>query len=76
MGDALITVSVPHSPRSVLAGDPTLRRVYHCLNDSYLIEVFDAEGRIIRKIDRPYERVPFTDADREEKIRRRKAVQI
>jgi len=65
-GEVAITVGIPHSPRSVLTGDSTLRRVYHCLNDSYLIEVFDAEGRIIRKIDRPYERLPFTDADREE----------
>jgi hypothetical protein len=65
-GEVAITIGIPHSPRSVLTGDSTLRRVYHCLNDSYLIEVFDAEGRIIRKIDRPYERLPFTDADREE----------
>ncbi len=65
-GEVVITVSIPHSPQSVLTGDPVLRRVYHCMNDAYLIEVFDADGRIFRKIDRPYERVPFTDADKEE----------
>ena len=37
--------------------------MYHCTNDSYLIEVFDAEGNLLRKIDRPYERLPFTEKD-------------
>ena len=66
VGENLITVSVPYSTHSVLSGDQALRRIYHCRNDAYLIEVFDADGRIVRKIDRPYERPPFTDADREE----------
>ncbi len=70
IGSGAIAVSVPHSPRAVLAGDPWLRRIYHCLNDAYLIEVYDHEGRIFRKIDRPYERLPFTDADREEYMAR------
>jgi hypothetical protein len=65
-GEMVIGVGVPYSPRSVLAGDPVFRRVYHCLSDKYLIEVFDSGGRVFRKIDRPYERVPFTDADRVE----------
>jgi hypothetical protein len=65
-GEVFITVSVPYSPRSVLAGDPVLRRIYHCLNDAYLIEVYDPEGRVFRKIDRPYELPPFTDTDKEE----------
>jgi hypothetical protein len=65
-GQTAITVSIPYSPSSVLTGDPTLRRVYHCLNDKYLIEVFDADGRIFRKMDRPYELPPFTDADKSE----------
>jgi len=63
-GETVITVSVPYSPHSVLTGDPTLRRVYHCVNDKYLIEVFDADGRLFRKMDRPYELPPFTDADK------------
>ncbi|HSA95738.1 MAG TPA: 6-bladed beta-propeller [Acidobacteriota bacterium] len=57
---------VPYSPGSVFAGDDRLRRIYHCLNSAYLIEVYDAEGRIFRKIDRPYERVPVTAADKRE----------
>jgi hypothetical protein len=69
-GEAAITVSVPHSPSSVLTGDPTLRRIYHCLNDAYLIEVYDADGRIIRKIDRPYELLPVTEADRADYLAR------
>jgi len=60
----LVTVGVPYSPHSVFSGDQALRRIYHCLNDTYLIEVYDADGRIIRKIDRPYELLPVTDADR------------
>lgn len=70
VGQGAITTNVPHSPRSVLTGDPLFRRVYHCMNDAYLIEVFDADGRVLRKIDRPYERPPFTDADREEYMAR------
>jgi hypothetical protein len=63
-------ISVPYSPRSVLAGDARLQRVYHCLNDAYLIDVYDAEGRLFRKIDRPYERVRVTAADKEELVSR------
>jgi hypothetical protein len=67
-GIATFGTSVPHSRRSVLTGDQELKRVYHCLNDAYLIEVYDSGGRLFRKIDRPYERVPFTEADKEEII--------
>jgi hypothetical protein len=70
IGNGAITMSVPFSTRSVLAGDPTFRRIYHCLNDAYLIEVYDPEGRIFRKFDKPYVRLPFTDADREEYMAR------
>lgn len=69
-GEMAITVGIPYSPRSVLTGDQTYVRIYHCRNDAYLIEVFDSGGRIFRKIDRPYERAPFTDADREEFLAR------
>jgi hypothetical protein len=65
-GNTVAGFGVPHSPRSVLAGDPLFRRIYHCLNNAYLIEVYDHEGRVFRKIDRPYERLPFTDADKKE----------
>jgi hypothetical protein len=69
-GNTVAGFSIPHSPRSVLAGDPALRRIYHCLNNAYLIDVYDHEGCVFRKIDRPYERLPFTDADRKEFISR------
>jgi len=38
-------------------------RQYHCLNDKYVIDVYDKNGKIIRKIDRPYEPVPTTAED-------------
>jgi hypothetical protein len=69
-GGITIAVGVPYSPRSVLAGDARLQRIYHCRSDAYLIEVYDAEGRVSRKIDRPYERVRVTPADKEEFLSR------
>jgi len=69
-GEMAITVGIPYSPYSVLTGDPMLRRVYHCLSDKYLVEVFDADGRLFRKIERPYERPPVTDADKAEFLAR------
>jgi hypothetical protein len=62
--------SVPFSTRSVMTGDDRFLRIYHCLNDAYLIEVYDAAGLLFRKIDRPYERVPVTSADKEEYLSR------
>jgi hypothetical protein len=69
-GEVAITVGIPYGPSSVLTGDPVHRRIYHCLSDKYLIEVFDQDGRIFRKIDRPYERPPVTDADKTEFLAR------
>jgi len=63
-----IGVSVPFAPHSVLTGDPTFMRVYHCLNDTYLIDVYDSGGQLFMKIDRPYEHVPVTDKDKEEAL--------
>jgi hypothetical protein len=57
--------SKPYDVHSVLAGDPKHERLYHCLSDKYLVEVFDQEGRLSRKIDRPYERLPVTEQDKE-----------
>ena len=57
--------SKPYDVHSVLAGDQKNRRLYHCLSDKYIIEVFDHEGRLTRKIDRPYERFPVTEQDKE-----------
>ncbi|UCE40786.1 MAG: 6-bladed beta-propeller [Candidatus Aminicenantes bacterium] len=48
------SVSVPYDVRSILAGDQKNSRLYHCMNDKYLIEVYDPNGKLFRKIDRPY----------------------
>jgi hypothetical protein len=69
-GGITIGMGVPFSPHSVLAGDDRLQRLYHCLSDAYRIEVYDAGGRLLRKIDRPYDRVPVTGADKEEFLSR------
>jgi hypothetical protein len=56
----------PVSPSSVFAGDKDKDWFYHCLNNKYVIEVYDTSGKVFRKIDRPYEPVPFTNKDAEE----------
>jgi hypothetical protein len=48
------SVSQPFDVRSILAGDQKNTRLFHCLNDKYLIEVYDRDGKLFRKIDRPY----------------------
>jgi hypothetical protein len=53
----------PVSTTSVFAGDQDHGRFYHCINNRYLIDVYDSSGRIIRKIDRPYKPVRFTEDD-------------
>lgn len=60
----------PVSPRSVFAGDHDRELFYHCLNNKYIIEVYDTSGKLFRKIDRPYEPVAFTkeDADKYRRI--------
>lgn len=62
-GDSMFAITLPYTPRSIFSSDTKRRLLYHCTNDSYLIEVFDAEGNLLRKIDRPYERLPFTEKD-------------
>ena len=69
-GAVTFGTSVPYSPSSVLAGDDRFLRIYHCLSDAYLIDVYDADGRLFRKIDRPYERVRVTAADKDEYLAR------
>ena len=51
---------------SIFTGDPEKELFYHCLNNKFLIEVYDISGKLFRKIDRPYEPVPFTNKDAEE----------
>lgn len=67
-GNINYSVPVPHSPLSLLVGDTTNNYIYHCLNNKYLIEVYDESGKLIRKIDRPYEPVPYTNKDKEDFI--------
>jgi hypothetical protein len=55
--------SPPVVTASEFAGDQDRGRFYHCINNKYVIEVYDASGKIFRKIDRPYEPVRFTDED-------------
>jgi hypothetical protein len=65
-GDSAFSIGLPYSPSSVFAGDCVREWLYHCLNDKYLIDVYDREGKIIRKIDRPYKPISFTDEDAKE----------
>ena len=53
----------PVSPSSIFTGDHARELFYHCLNNKYIIEVYDTSGKLFRKIDRPYEPVPFTKKD-------------
>jgi hypothetical protein len=53
LDDAMLSISIPHTPHSIFAGDPARKRLYHCLNDAYLIEVYEPPGKLVRKIDRP-----------------------
>jgi hypothetical protein len=53
----------PVTTSSIFAGDQDRGLFYHCLNNKYIIEVYDTSGKLLRKIDRPYEPVPFTDKD-------------
>jgi hypothetical protein len=65
-GEAMLSITVPYSPQSIFTGDPARMRLYHCLNNKYLIEVFDGTGKLFRKIDRPYNPVLFTQNDAED----------
>lgn len=58
------SVSQPFDVHSILSGDQKNKWLYHCLNDRYLIEVYDQNGKLFRKIDRPYKLVPVTSADK------------
>jgi len=62
----ILGISVPHSPHSIFAADQAWPCLYHCVNDKYVIEVFDDDGKVIRRFDRPYKPLPFTDEDAKE----------
>ena len=57
-------VSVPYDVRSILAGDQKNTRLYHCKNDQYMIEVYDQNGKLFRKIGRPYQPIPTKAEDK------------
>ncbi len=69
-GGGQFYTGLPVSPRSVFAGDHDRELFYHCLNNKYIIEIYDISGKLFRKIDRPYEPVAFTkeDADKYRRI--------
>ncbi len=69
-GNIMFGMSVPHSPQSIFTGDMANQCFYHCLNDTYLIEVSNTEGNVFRKIDRPYDPLPYTSKDKEEVLAR------
>jgi hypothetical protein len=58
------SVSQPFDVRSILTGDQKNARLYHCMNDKYLIEVYDQNGKLFRKIDRPYSPIPTKAEDK------------
>jgi len=62
-GNAINYAIPPVSHHSILVGDQDRELFYHCLNNKFMIEVYDTSGKLIRKIDRPYEPVPFTKKD-------------
>ena len=66
--DGIFSYRLPYSVYSIFAGDKKNERLYHCLNDKYVIDVYDKNGKIIRKIDRSYEPVPTTAKDMERYI--------
>jgi hypothetical protein len=63
VGSGMIGMSVPWSPASVFAGDQARKWLYHCPGDRYLIEVYDQQAKLFRKIDRPYDPVAVTGED-------------
>lgn len=65
-GSSAISIGIPHAPQSIFTGDGEQKRLYHCYNRTYRIEVFDGPGSLVRVIDRPYRAVPFTSKDAEE----------
>lgn len=62
----IVGISAPYSPHSIFAADQARACLYHCVNDEYMIEVFDEDGKVIRRFDRPYKPLPFTGEDAEE----------
>ena len=66
MGNISYAISLPFSPFSVFTADQDQMWLYHLFNSKYLIEVYDRNGNLFRKISRPYTPVRFTEKDAEE----------
>jgi len=66
--DGSFSYRLPYSVYSIMEGDNKNERLYHSLNDKYVIDVYDKNGKIIRKIDRSYEPIPTTAKDMERYI--------
>jgi hypothetical protein len=64
-GGVVLLISPPHAPHSIFAADQARHCLYHCVNNEYMIEVFNDDGKVIRRFDRPYEPLPFTSEDAE-----------
>ena len=62
-GGVALLISLPYAPHSIFAADPVRQYLYHCVNNEYMIEVFDKDGKVIRRFDRPYEPLSFTSED-------------
>ncbi len=65
-GNIAFGIGIPYTPASIFAGDQERGWLYHCYSANYLIEAYDRNGKLFRKIDRPYEPLPVTKKDREE----------
>ncbi len=65
-GNRSVMMGVPHSPKSIFAADQNRQFLYHFLNNNYIIEMYDKSGKVFRKIDRPYDALPFTSKDADE----------
>jgi len=67
-GKSITSMAVypPHSPRSIFAGDPLRQHLFHCVNDKYMLEIYNQEGKVTRRFDRPYTPLPFTKKDAKE----------
>jgi len=66
-GKYTIYFPLPVETDSLFAGDQNNNRFYYCMSNRYVIDVYNASGKLFRKIERSsYKPVPFTDKDAEE----------
>jgi hypothetical protein len=58
------SLSRPFDVRSIIAGDQKNAWLYHCFNNRFLIDVYNQNGKLFRKIERPHELVPVKAEDK------------